>query len=100
MKRTRVALVTGGNRGIGLEVCRQLARTGVTVLLGARDRDAGKAAAAELASEQAGVMPVQLDITSSVDIAAVRAHVERDFGALDILVNNAAVLLAEDARIF
>lgn len=99
MKQTRVALVTGGNRGIGLEVCRQLARSGVTVLLGARDLQAGKAAAGQLASAQLSVTAVKLDITSDADIAGVRADVEREFGALDILVNNAAVLIGEDSSI-
>jgi NAD(P)-dependent dehydrogenase (short-subunit alcohol dehydrogenase family) len=94
-----VALVTGGNRGIGLEVCRQLAGTGVTVLLGSRDLHAGADAARQLTSAQTSVRPVQLDITSSSDVAAARTLVEQEFGALDILVNNAAVLLAEDAGI-
>ena len=98
-KRKRVALVTGGNRGIGLEVCRQLAGTGATVLLGARDPHAGAAAASELTSADLTVRPVQLDITSDADIAAARELVEREFGALDILVNNAAVLVGEDAGI-
>ena len=99
MKRTRVALVTGGNRGIGLEVCRQLARAGATVLLGSRNLQAGQAAAGQLAAAQLTVTPVQLDITSAADIERVRALVEQDFGALDILVNNAAILVAEDSGI-
>ena len=98
-KRTRVALVTGGNRGIGLEVCRQLAAVGATVLLGSRDMRAGEAAASQLTCAQSTVRPVKLDITSSADIDAVRALVEREFGALDILVNNAAILVGEDAGI-
>lgn len=98
-KRTRVALVTGGNRGIGLEVCRQLAGIGITVLLGSRDLHAGAAAAGQMTSAQLKVRPVKLDITSSADIAAARALVEQEFGALDILVNNAAVLVGEDAGI-
>jgi len=99
-KRTRIALVTGGNRGIGLEVCRQLAGTGATVLLGSRDLQAGVATAGELTSTKLNVRPVQLDITSRSDIAALHALVEREFGALDILVNNAAVLVGEAAGIF
>ena len=100
VRRGRVALVTGGNRGIGLEVCRQLAAAGVTVLLGSRDFHAGTTAAQALGATKLDVRPVQLDITSQEDVRAARALVERDFGALDILVNNAAVLLAEQSDIF
>jgi NAD(P)-dependent dehydrogenase (short-subunit alcohol dehydrogenase family) len=98
--RARVALVTGGNRGIGLEVCRQLAAAGVTVLLGSRKLQTGIVAATALSAERFDVRAVQLDITNSADIEAVRALVQREFGALDILVNNAAILLAEEQDIF
>jgi NAD(P)-dependent dehydrogenase (short-subunit alcohol dehydrogenase family) len=100
VRRARVALVTGGNRGIGLEVCRQLSAAGLTVLLGSRKLQAGIAAATTLSAERFDVRAVQLDITNSTDIEAVRARVLREFGALDILVNNAAILLDEEQDIF
>lgn len=87
-----VALVTGGNRGLGLEVGRQLARQGMTVLLGSRDAARGEAAAAALALDGAPVTPVQLDVTDPAGIERLRAAVEREFGRLDALVNNAAIL--------
>jgi len=93
MERSRVALVTGANRGIGLEVVRQLAEAGNCVILGSRDLAKGKQAANALTSKN--VHPVQLDITSQSDIKTVAARVASDFHRLDILVNNAGVLLDE-----
>lgn len=87
-----VALVTGGNRGIGQEVCRQLARQGMTVLLGSRDPARGEAAAAAMARDGITVLPRRLDVTSLDDIESLRAAVEREFGRLDVLVNNAGAL--------
>jgi NAD(P)-dependent dehydrogenase (short-subunit alcohol dehydrogenase family) len=84
-----IALVTGGNRGIGREVCRQLAQGGMTVLLGARDAARGQAAAAELAG--ADVRPLTLDVADPASIAAAAAWLKATFGRLDVLVNNAAV---------
>ncbi|QXJ22506.1 SDR family NAD(P)-dependent oxidoreductase [Actinomadura graeca] len=77
-----ISLVTGGNRGIGLEVCRQLAARGHEVLLGARSPEKAARAAAD-----AGATPVRLDVTSPGDIERVAAEVEH----LDVLVNNAAI---------
>lgn len=88
-QRTHVALVTGGNRGLGLEVSRQLAARGYRVLLGARDLDAGASAAAAIGG--ANVRAVRLDVASDVDVEHCRTLVERDYGRLDVLVNNAAV---------
>lgn len=87
----RTALVTGANRGIGLEVCRQLARRGFTVLLGSRDQAKGEAAARQLANEGLMVQPHRLDVTDAASIAQVRDAVEETFGRLDILINNAAI---------
>jgi NAD(P)-dependent dehydrogenase (short-subunit alcohol dehydrogenase family) len=81
-----ISLVTGGNRGIGLEVCRQLAERGHTVLLTARS--AGAAAAAARA---AGAEPLQLDVTDPASIAAAARQVAERYGKLDVLVNNAAI---------
>lgn len=81
------ALVTGANRGIGLEVCRQLARQGMRVLLGARTQAKGGQAAAALVGEGLQVRAVTLDVTSAASIATLRA----DIGSIDVLVNNAGV---------
>lgn len=84
----RTALVTGGNRGIGLEVCRQLAQAGLSVLLGSRDPAKGDAAAKRLANEGLDVRAVQLDVESSDSVLAL----VRDLAPpVDVLVNNAGV---------
>jgi NAD(P)-dependent dehydrogenase (short-subunit alcohol dehydrogenase family) len=82
----KIALVTGGNKGIGLAIARGLAARGFTVLLGARNIKAGQEAAAGLDGD---VRPVTLDVTSQEDVDALAARVEEDFGRLDVLVNNA-----------
>ena len=82
-----VALVTGGNRGIGREVCRQLAARGHTVILTARS--AGDAADA---ARPIGADPLQLDVTDVGSVANARREVEARYGHLDVLVNNAAIL--------
>jgi len=89
----RVALVTGATRGIGLEIARQLGREGFTVLVGARDADRGAAVARDLGAEGLDARPIQLDVTEEASIAAAADAVERGFGHLDVLVNNAGVLL-------
>jgi NAD(P)-dependent dehydrogenase (short-subunit alcohol dehydrogenase family) len=98
MKAPRVALVTGANRGIGLEVVRQLAVAGLHVILTARDLS--KAEAAALTIRAAGLVePARLDVTDPRSIRALARDLT-DRGALvDVLVNNAAVLVAEDAGI-
>jgi NAD(P)-dependent dehydrogenase (short-subunit alcohol dehydrogenase family) len=87
--QARVALVTGGNRGLGLETTRQLAARGYRVLLGSRDLDAGSSAAGAIGN--ANVRAVRLDVTSHADVASCRTLIEQDFGRLDVLINNAAV---------
>ena len=84
----RVALVSGGNRGIGLEVCRRLAEEGLTVILGSRDEQRGREAAAGLAGE---VAVRQLDVADAGSVERLAASIESDFGRLDVLVNNAAI---------
>jgi NAD(P)-dependent dehydrogenase (short-subunit alcohol dehydrogenase family) len=87
----RTAVVTGGNRGIGLEVCRQLAGRGVTVLLGSRDPRLGEEAARSLAG--AGLVEaVDLDVADPAAILTCARLLERRGVRVDILVNNAAVL--------
>ena len=87
-----LALVTGANRGIGLEVSRQLAQQGYTVLLGARDHIKGAQAAQLLLGEGLDVRFVHLDVADQVSLDRAQAEIEREFGQLDVLVNNAAIL--------
>jgi NAD(P)-dependent dehydrogenase (short-subunit alcohol dehydrogenase family) len=86
-----VALVTGANRGIGLELVRRLAQRGYTVILGSRDPDKGEAAAAELRGQGLQVEVRAVDVTDAAGIEAVGASLESDPGRLDVLVNNAAI---------
>src|SRR5688500_7848787 len=92
MSDALIALVTGANRGIGLEFCRQLAQRCYTVLLGSRDLVIGEIAAAALKRQGVEVQPRQLEFTDGESIEQVRAEVEHEFGQLDVLVNNAAIL--------
>ena len=87
-----VALVTGGNRGIGLEVCRQLAGRGYTVVLGSRDVEKGRRAATTIAGDRGRVLAWQLDVSSAQDIERARARADEELGRLDALINNAAAL--------
>eukprot|EP00164_Ancoracysta_twista_P002619 GFYU01003485.1.p1 GENE.GFYU01003485.1~~GFYU01003485.1.p1 ORF type:complete len:276 (-),score=44.70 GFYU01003485.1:89-916(-) len=90
---SRTAIVTGGNKGIGLEICRRFLRAGLDVILAARSEERGLAACSELKRENAGyqVEFYQLDITSSASIDAFVGQVKDSLGKVDILVNNAAV---------
>ena len=95
-KSKKIALVTGGNRGLGFETCRQLAQLGITVLLGARDLAKGKAAAYQL-NEKNGlddnmVMFYQLDVSDQNSISNLVKEIDQQFGHLDVLINNAAIL--------
>lgn len=93
MNSGRVALVTGANRGIGFEICRQLARRKMTVVLAARSKARGMAAARELQGEGLAIEFRPLDVTSGRSVAALVPFLEKQFGRLDVLVNNAGVLL-------
>ncbi len=92
----KLALVTGANKGIGLETARQLAQKGVHVLVGARDLTKATAAAETLREEGLAADPVALDVTKSADIAAAAAMIGETFGHLDILVNNAGIMVEGD----
>ena len=86
----KVAVVTGAGRGIGLEVCRQLAERGMTVVLTARDPEKAKAAAEQLVGEGLAVIPKALDVSNDESVRGLAAELEQEFGTLDVLVNNAA----------
>jgi NAD(P)-dependent dehydrogenase (short-subunit alcohol dehydrogenase family) len=92
-KERKIALVTGGNRGLGYEACRQLAQLGLRVLLGARDLTKGKSAAYQL-NEKEGldVKFYQLDVSDQNSISNIVREVDQRFGRLHVLVNNAAIL--------
>ena len=91
----KVALITGANKGLGLEMARQLGKAGVMVVLAARDAQKGEAAAAELRKEGADVQFVKLDVTNRKDHEAAAAYLQDKFGKLDILINNAGISLEE-----
>ena len=89
----KVALITGGNKGIGLETARQLGKLGVTVLIGVRDEAKGEAAVAELKKDGVEALAVKLDMDNPADYAAVAKLIEKYYGRLDILINNAGIFL-------
>ncbi len=86
-----IALVTGGNRGIGLEVCRQLAQKGYTVILGSRDAAKGKEAAKRLQDEGLNVTAKQLDVTDESTLQEIYEWLEKEYKRLDVLVNNVGI---------
>ncbi|HKE32982.1 MAG TPA: SDR family oxidoreductase [Candidatus Angelobacter sp.] len=94
-KGRRVALVTGANKGIGFEISRQLAGQGMTVVIGARNEARVAEAATRLRSEGLDIHHVRLDVTDLKTIEPLPQFFEEQFGGLDILVNNAAILLDE-----
>lgn len=89
----KIALITGANKGIGLEIARQLGEQGITVLLGVRDENRGREAAEKLQAENINAHVVQLDVTNQDTIDAAVNHIESEFGRLDILVNNAGIAI-------
>ena len=93
MADKKVALITGANKGIGKEIARQLGALGMTVLIGARDKERGEEAATELRAGGADAHAVVLDVTDESIIQAAAAKIEGDYGRLDVLVNNAGVAL-------
>ncbi len=88
MQDSRVALVTGANQGVGFQVTKKLVTNGVTVLFGSRNFERGEAAAKDIGP---GAIAVQLDVTDRVSIATAAERIHKEFGRLDLLVNNAAI---------
>ena len=87
----QIALVTGANKGLGLEICRQLGKLGFTVLLGSRDSARGEEAATTLRGEGLDARAVRVDNNAPETFAPLRDLIESDYGHLDVLVNNAGV---------
>ena len=96
---TRVALVTGANRGLGLETARQLLARGLRVVMAGRDQAAVERARSGLGDRSSNAMSVRLDVTDAASIAAAARAIGERWGGVDVLVNNAAVLLDEDSDV-
>src|SRR5437868_15491243 len=88
MHEKPVALVTGANQGIGLQIARELAAKGFTVLVGSRNSARGEDAAKTI---HGGARALQLDVTDTASIAAAAKRIRDELGRLDVLVNNAAI---------
>lgn len=93
MSVTRIALVTGCNRGIGLEICKELADTGMKVIVTARDEKKGREAMKSIAGKGREFEFCALDVSDEKSIRTAIAYVEKTFGRLDALVNNAAIAI-------
>jgi len=85
----KVALVTGANRGIGLEICRQLAQQDIKVILTSRDLAKGQAAVKQLGLDN--IVAHQLDVTDEQSILNTQQWIKQQYGCLDILINNAGI---------
>jgi NAD(P)-dependent dehydrogenase (short-subunit alcohol dehydrogenase family) len=96
----KVAFITGGNRGIGLQTARDLAKLGIHVIIGSRDKSKGEAAASSLRSEGVTADAIVCEVTNPKDHQAVYEYLNKKFGKLDILINNAAVMLDRDPEDF
>jgi NAD(P)-dependent dehydrogenase (short-subunit alcohol dehydrogenase family) len=92
-EKKKVAVVTGGNRGIGFETCRQLARSGLTVVLAARDAAKGRAAAEGLRQEGLDVESASLDVADDVSVRELGGWMKTARGRVDVLVNNAGIMI-------
>jgi NAD(P)-dependent dehydrogenase (short-subunit alcohol dehydrogenase family) len=90
-----IAVVTGGNRGIGFEICRQLVERGIQVIMTSRDEAKGGAARQNLANEGLEIAYHQLDVTDSASIQRLANDIRNHYGRLDILINNAGVMIDE-----
>jgi NAD(P)-dependent dehydrogenase (short-subunit alcohol dehydrogenase family) len=92
---SKVALITGANKGIGFEIARQLGALGIIVLVGARDQGRGDEAGRKLRAEGIEASAIHIDVTSQATINAAASFIDETYGKLDILVNNAGISLRE-----
>ena len=92
-----IIVVTGGNRGIGFEICRQLTQRGAQVVLTARKSEAGEQAVSKLAAQNLSAQFHPLNVTEHESIAALSDFLQRTFGHLDVLINNAGIITDEEA---
>ncbi len=93
-----IALITGANKGIGFETARRLAELGMSVLIGARDEERGRAAEADLRQRGADARYVPLDVTDAGSIARAAEWIDAEYGRLDVLVNNAGTATVSRRR--
>lgn len=91
MENQKVALITGANRGIGFETAKQLGEKGITVILSARSLDVANESAEKLRQQGIDAYGVKLEVTDAADRQAVSDYINKTFGKLDILINNAGV---------
>jgi NAD(P)-dependent dehydrogenase (short-subunit alcohol dehydrogenase family) len=96
MTQKRIALITGANKGIGLEIARQLAQAGVDVIVGARDASRMATAIADLSAQGLAAQSLSIDLLNHASITAAAQVIEAQYGRLDILVNNAGIVDAAD----
>jgi len=96
MNKNPVAVVTGGNRGMGLTTCQALAEKGFRVLLASRNLESGKVAAKTLSNQGLSVEAIKLEMTSQTDIEALADYLRDTHGRVDVLVNNAGILIDGD----
>ncbi|NOT48598.1 MAG: SDR family oxidoreductase [Acidobacteria bacterium] len=96
MSQKKIALITGANRGIGLETARQLGKRDITVLIGSRTEENGREAAAGLKTEGIDADYIKIDLDDPATHAAAAKEIGEKYGKLDILINNAGVFLGEE----
>ncbi|MDB6154175.1 MAG: short-chain dehydrogenase [Chthoniobacteraceae bacterium] len=98
MSIKKIALITGANKGIGLETARQLGQQKITVLIGARDAAKGEAAARQLREEGLEARAITIDVSDAASIRHAASLIGDEFGRLDILINNAGAMLDDPAK--
>lgn len=97
-EREKIAFITGANRGIGFETARRLGEKGVTVILGSRDKKKGEEAANQLKAMGISALSFPFDVDTLSDHEVIRTYIETHYGKLDILINNAGILLEHQSE--